>query len=86
MQSIREVFRENELSEDATEILIKSRGQCASKQYSSHILHWCNFCSCQKANPFNASINEVAEFLTQPSLHSEFEYSVINSARYVLMC
>ena len=55
-----------------------------SKQYSPHIQRWCEFCSSRNLNPFNATINDGAEFLTQYFLSSECEYSVINTARSAL--
>ena len=78
MQSIREVFRKNGLSEDATDILMKSWSFDTSKQYSPHILRLCDFCSNWNSNPFNASLTDGAEFLTQYFLRSECKYSVIN--------
>ena len=72
MQSIKEEFRKNRLSEDKTDILIKSWSCGTSKQYSPHILHG-DFYSSQNVNPFKASINNGAEFLTQHFLHSRCE-------------
>ena len=83
MQSIREVFRQTKLSEEVIDIL-KSWTCVTSKQYSPHIQRWCEFCSSRNLNPFNATINDGAEFLTQYFLCSECEYSVINTARSAL--
>ena len=47
-------------------------------QYSPHIQHWWDFCSYWNANPFTASFNDDAKFLTQHFLRLECEYSVIN--------
>ena len=65
MQSIREVFRQTKLSEEVIDILMKSWTCGTSKQYSPHIQRWCEFCSSRNLNPFNATINDGAEFLTQ---------------------
>lgn len=84
MQSITEVFRNNGLLEDATDILMKSWNCGTSEQYPPHILRWCDSCSNQNKSPFNASINDGGEFLTQYFLCSEREYSVLNTARPAL--
>ena len=84
MQSIREVFRQTKLPEEVIDILMKSWTCGKSKQYSPHIQRWCEFCSSRNLNPFNATINDGAEFLTQYFLSSECEYSVINTARSAL--
>lgn len=57
-------YFKNVFLEDATDILIKSWSCDTSKQYLPHNLRWCDFCSSQNVNPFNASINDDAEFPT----------------------
>ena len=84
MQIIRDVFRQTKLSEEVIDILMKSWTCGTSKQYSPHIQRWCEFCSSRNLDPFNATINDGAEFLTQYFLSSECEYSVINTARSAL--
>ena len=64
--------------ENATDILMKSRSCSTSKQFSPHLLRWIGFIL------VNASINDSADFLMQYFFGSEYEYSVINTARSVL--
>ena len=42
------------------------------------------FCSSRNVNPFNDSINNGVDFLTQYFLRSECEFSVMNTARSAL--
>ena len=60
---------------------MKSWTPSTCKQYSPHIIRWLEFASLRKINPFDASVNDGAEFLAKLFNESRREYSVMNTAR-----
>ena len=81
MQSVRKIFQQQNLSENVTNLLNKSWTPSTCKQYSPHIICWLEISSSWKIDPFNASINDEAEFLAKLFNESKCEYSVTNTAR-----
>ena len=84
MQSVREVFQQQNLSENVINLLMKSWIPSICNQYSPHIIRWLEFSSSKKIDPFNASVNDGAEFLAKLFNESECEYSVMYTARSAL--
>ena len=54
------------------------------KQYSPHVRRWLEFSARRKIDPFNASVNDAAEFHVKLFNESKCEYSVMNTARSAL--
>ena len=84
MQSMRKVFQQQNLSENVINLLMKSWTPSTCYQYSTHIIRWLEFSSSGKIDPFNASVNDGAEFLAKLFNESKCEYSVMNTVRSAL--
>ena len=65
MQSVRKVFQQQNLSENVINLLMKSWTPSACKQYSPYIIRWLELSSSRKIDPYNASVNDGAEFLAK---------------------
>ena len=78
---MRKIFQQQNLSENVTNLLNKSWTPSTCKQYSPHIICWLEISSGRKIDPFNASVNDEAEFLAKLFNESKCEYSVTNTAR-----
>ena len=64
--------------------MMKSWNVGTSKQYSSHLNRWIEYCFSRKIDPFNASVSDGAEFLSHYFLNSHCDYSSMNTARSAL--
>ena len=84
MQSVRKVFQQQNLSENVIKLLMKSWTPSTCKQYSPHMTRWLELSFSRKIDPFNASINDGAEFLAKLFNESKCEYSIMNTARSAL--
>ena len=72
------------MHENVINFVMKSRTPSTCYQYSTHIIRWLEFSSSRKIDPFNANINDGAEFLAKLFNESKCEYSVMNIGRSAL--
>ena len=83
MQSIRECYKNQGISEHAVSIIIASWRESTLKQYECYFKKWCTFCSERQIDPMQSNEKEVLEFLTM-LYRTGLGYSGINSARSAL--
>ena len=80
LEHLRQRYREQELSENATSLMLGSWRAKTNKAYDSLFTKWRGWCSEWDADPFSGPITNVVNFLA--SLHSEgYQYNSINSYR-----
>ena len=80
MAYLREKYRSKKLSEEATPLLLKSRGAKTNKSYDSLFSKWKSWCDRRDTDPFSGPISEVANFPAQ--LFAEgYTYNSLNSYR-----
>ena len=85
MFGIRKVFETQGLSERAIQLIMSSWSEGTKKQYAPHLFRWFEFCKNQKiSNPFNASVNNGIEFLSDYFYNDNAGYSLMNTARSAL--
>ena len=80
MSSIRENFESRGLSETSTNILMSSWKHSTKKQYETFIKKWFVYCSKSTINQFEASLENVLEFLSS-FFEKGLGYSSINTVR-----
>ena len=68
------------LSSGFVDLIMKSWSEGTAKQYAPHLRRWFRFSSENGAEPINADVTSVAEFLTQYFRKSSCEYSPVNTA------
>ena len=77
---LRERYRDQELSEEATSLMLKSWRTKTNKSYDSLFGKWYSWCSSRGSDPFSGPIKEVVNFLAY--LHKEgYQYRSLNSYR-----
>ena len=77
---IRKSLESSKLSDKAIETIGASWRPSTQKQYWSYFQRWMHFCDQFKINPFEASVNNVVNFL-QVLVDEGLGYSAINTAR-----
>lgn len=83
MSSVREIFKSRGLSETSTNILMSSWKHSTKKQYDTFIKKWFVYCSMRKINQFEASLENVIEFLSS-LFEKDLGCSSINTVRSAL--
>ena len=83
MSCVRKHFREQGLSESATNIIMSSWKSGTKKQYNTFIKRWLQHCCKNKVNSIQPSLNQVLEFFTQ-LFDTGLGYSSLNTARGAL--
>ena len=77
---LRERYRGQELSEEATSLMLKSWRTKTNKSYDSLFGKWHSWCCARGSDPFSGPIKEVVNFLAH--LHREgYQYRSLNSYR-----
>ena len=76
--------RWSELSEDTQNLIMNSWAAGTKKQYNSHINRWISYCKQKGFDPFCASVENGAEFLTYYFKEFKVDYSSVNTARSAL--
>ena len=80
MAYLRERYRDQQLSEDATTLLLGSWRAKTNKTYDSLFGKWHSWCSQRKYDPFSGPIRNVVNFLAY--LYKDgYQYSSINAYR-----
>ena len=80
MAHLRDKFRSQNLSEEATALILKSWRTKTNKSYDSLFGKWHSWCAKQSFNPFSGPITNVANFLAQLCTEG-YQYRSINSYR-----
>ena len=80
MEHLRERYRDQELSEEATSLMLKSWREKTNKSYDSLFGRWHTWCREREADPFSGPITNVINFLA--FLHEKgYQYNSVNSYR-----
>ena len=80
LEHLRERFRSQNLSDQATELVLKSWRSKTSKSYDSLFGKWHRWCDRRGSDPFLGPISEVANFLV--TLFGEgYQYNSVNAYR-----
>ena len=78
MAYLRERYREHELSEEATSLLLKSWRTKTNRSYDSLFRKWHSWCHSRGSDPCSGPVKEVVNFLA--NLHDEgYTYCSLNS-------
>ncbi|XP_038065690.1 uncharacterized protein LOC119735825 [Patiria miniata] len=80
---IRKSFQMQNVSQQATEILMASWREGTRKQYSGYLERWLRFCRQGQVDPICPPVNTVLDFLAE-LYHSGLGYSALNTARSAL--
>ena len=80
MEHIREGFRSQGLSEQATNLIAESWRSKTNKSYDSLFKRWDRWCSTRGSDPFSGPVSEVANFLAT-LFEQGYQYSSINAYR-----
>ena len=75
--SVRNSLQKQGISQEAADIICSSWRKSTEKSYTSAWNKWSGWCKEWGANPFSASVAEIADFLTQ--FNNGKQYSTINS-------
>ena len=79
---LREQYRSQELSEEATSLMLKSWRSKTNKSYDSLFKKWHSWCRERSSDPVSGPVTEVAYVYFLASLHKEgYQYNSINSYR-----
>ncbi|XP_065904039.1 uncharacterized protein [Dysidea avara] len=80
MAHLRERYKSQQLSEEATDLMLSSWRTKTNKSYDSLFAKWHRWCSERSSDPFSGPIARVANFL--PYLYKEgYKYSSVNAYR-----
>ena len=77
---LRERYRNHQLSEKATELLLASWRQKSSKSYDSLFRKWISWCNERDADPVSGPVSEVVNFLAD-LFEQGYQYRSLNSYR-----
>ena len=80
MGYLRGRFRSQNLSEEASKLLLSSWRQKTSKSYDSLFGKWVRWCNQRDTNPISGSINEVVNFLAD-LFQQGYQYRSLNAYR-----
>ena len=83
MSIIRRSFKDRNISDKATNILLASWRKGTQKQYITYIRKWFSFCREKQVDTIQANVNHILDFLTA-LYESGCGYSAINTARCAL--
>ena len=80
MEHFRKKLRDQHLSVQATELILKSWRTKTNKSYDSLFGRWHQWCTERGSDPFSGPVSEVANFLA--SLYGEgYQYNSVNAYR-----
>ena len=80
MAYLRKRYRDQQLSEEATDLMLNSWRSKANRSYDSLFSKWSSWCATRHSDPISGPINEVLNFLAK--LYKDgYQYSSINSYR-----
>ena len=80
MEHLRKKLRDQQLSVQATELILKSWRSKTNKSYDSLFGRWHRWCTERSSDPFSGPVSEVANFLA--SLYGAgYQYSSVNAYR-----
>ena len=80
MEYLRERYRDKELSEEATSLMLKSWRTKTNRSYDSLFGKWHSWCRSRDSDPFSSPVSEVVNFLAY--LYREgYQYRFLNSYR-----
>ena len=77
---LRQGYRDKELSEEATSLLLRSRRLKTNKSYHSLFHKWHNWCDRRHTDPFSGPVSEVVNFLAHLFMEG-YSYNSLNSYR-----
>ena len=80
MSYLKDVFRGQNLSEEASKLLLSSWRQKTAKSYDSLFGKWIRWCNQRDTNPISGSINEVVNFLAD-LFQQGYQYHSLNAYR-----
>ena len=80
MQSVRDRFRNQGLSEDATEFVMSSWRESTQQMYDVYIRQWVWYACEKKVDQFSQPLTTAINFLTQLAKH-DLSYSAVCTAR-----
>jgi len=80
---IRQAYRQQNISERATEIIMHAWKPGTQRQYNSHIRKWRKFCAERQTDSIRPPVELVVEFLTE-MFDQGLGYNSLNSARSAL--
>jgi len=83
MQVIGESLSEQNISAEATKIILKSWRKGTSKQYQSYYKKWLDFCHREQISRVRPSLAQVIEFILT-LFNNGLSYSSLNTARSAL--
>ena len=81
----RTIIQNQEISEEATEIILKSWRPGISKQYQPYIREWIQHCHQRSIDPTTSNVGQALEFLLG-LFKKGLGYSALNTARCALSC
>ena len=80
MAYLRKRYRDQQLSEEATDLMLNSWRSKTNRSYDSLFSKWSSWCTTRYSDPISGPINEVLNFLAK--LYKDgYQYSSINSYR-----
>ena len=80
VEHLRKRFRDQQLSTQATELILKSWRTKTNKSYDSLFGRWHRWCTGRGSDPISGPVSEVANFLA--SLYREgYQYNSVNAYR-----
>ena len=83
LQVVWEHYKGQELSQQATSIIMESWRDATKCQYKSYIKKWISYCTQWEVHHISPPLNKVLEFLTQQYMQG-MSYSAINTCRSAL--
>lgn len=85
MQAIRTTIQKQGISEEATDIILKSWRPGTTKQYQPYIRKWIQHCCQRDIDPTNSTVGQALDFLLE-RFKKGLGYSALNTARSALSC
>ena len=65
MAYLRKRYKDQQLSEEATDLMLNSWGSKTNRSYDSLFLKWSRWCATRHSDPISGPINEVLNFLAK---------------------
>lgn len=80
MDGVRQRLRTQGFSEQSSELLLEARRPGTQNAYAGPWKKWCGWCGTKQIDPFQATVGDVANFLTE-QLGKGLQYSTLNCYR-----
>ena len=80
VEHLRERYRSQRLSEEASKLLLALWRQMSSKSYDSLFTKWASWCSERNSDPVSGDVNEVVNFLAH-LFEEGYQYRSLNAYR-----